>query len=54
MVGVDGSIIVRVDGTLGPVAAHILTSKADDEGIEVAAILAGPGRTPRAKPWQST
>lgn len=35
MVGVDGSIIVRVGGILGPVAAHILTAEADDEGIEV-------------------
>jgi hypothetical protein len=35
MVGMDGSVIVRVGGTLGPVAAYIFTAEADDEGIEL-------------------
>jgi hypothetical protein len=35
MVGQDGSIIVRVGGLLGPVAAYVTTAEADDEGIEV-------------------
>lgn len=35
MVGQDGSIIVRVGGLFGPVAAYITTAEADDEGIEV-------------------
>lgn len=35
MVGTDGSVIVRVGGILGPVAAYVTTAEADDEGIEV-------------------
>jgi len=35
MVGQDGSVIVRVGGLLGPVAAYVTTAEADDEGIEV-------------------
>jgi hypothetical protein len=35
MVGVDGSVIVRVGGLLGPVAAYVTTAEADAEGIEV-------------------